>query len=271
MDDPDTVAYYQYCPPRVRDTIANGTGTFVGEVDGFTVLKYPAEPGGDLHLLEHEYRVFKLVGPHPHIIAAKELTEQGLYLEQARNGTLYHYLADGDHNVTLERRAAWSRQLMEALQHLHNHNVVHTDVNPSNVLLDEDLEIKLADLQSNLLSDQGETIWLGERGEPCRYFCPRADDILADVQTDIFALGSTVHLIMLGYEVYPDVLGGDEGWHEAIRSRFERRAFHTEPHLCDAITVKCWRREYSSVDEAIEKITAIERGMQNTAAASGRS
>ncbi|KAK3113619.1 hypothetical protein LTR53_008919 [Teratosphaeriaceae sp. CCFEE 6253] len=270
MDDPEIVTYCQYCPPGVRDIIANGTNTFVGEVDDFTVLKYPAQPGGDLRLLEHEYRVFKLVGPHPHIIAVKEFTEQGLYLERARNGTLYHYLAEGDHTVTLQRRVAWSRHLMEALRHLHKHDIVHTDLNPSNVLLNQDLDIKLADLQCNRLSDQGETIWYGERGEPCRYYCPRANDTLADVKTDIFALGSTIHFIMLGHEVYPDIVDGEEGWHEAITSRFEREEFPTEPHACAAITVKCWRREYSCVDEVIDDITAIERGMQRAAATSGK-
>ncbi|TKA74314.1 hypothetical protein B0A55_07183 [Friedmanniomyces simplex] len=227
MEDEDisVVFYTQYCPPGVRDIIANGTDAFVGKVDEFTVLKYPALPGGDLHLLEHEYRVFKHVGPHPRIIAAKDFNELGLYLERAPNGTL-------------------------------------------NILLDKDLDVKLADLQCNHVSDEGEIIWFGERGEPCRFYCPRGDEIVADVRTDLFALGSTIYFIMLGYEVFPDIISGHEGWHDMVASRFERGEFPNEPHLCAGITKKCWRQEYRSVDEVLNDIVVVER--QTRGAADGR-
>ncbi|KAK0786131.1 hypothetical protein LTR57_017434 [Friedmanniomyces endolithicus] len=255
--EPDVIYYTHYCPPGVLRVLANGTATFVGEVDDFTVLKYPAEPGGDLHSLEHEYRIYKHIGPPPRIIAAKNFAKEGLYLERAPNGTIHEYLAEGGHSVTIQRRVAWVQQLVEAVQHLHRHNIIHTDLHPGNVLLDGALEIKLADMQCNLLSEQDETIWFGERGEPCRYYCPRDDSVLADVKTDLFALGSTIHFIMLGHEVFPDIVSGEDGWYDMVTSRFERSDFPSESHVCAGIAEKCWRGEYSSADEVMDDVTAV--------------
>lgn len=256
--EPEVIHYSWYCPPGVQDIIANGTATYVGAVDEFTVLKYPAAPGGSLQSLEHEYRIYKHIGSHRRILAAKDFTHQGLYLERAPNGTIHEYLSEGERTVTMQRRAAWVQQLVEAVQHLHRHNVIHSDLHPTNVLLDSALDVKLADMQSNLVSEQGETIWFGERGEPCRYYCPRDDSVLADVQTDMFALGSTIYFIMHGYEVFPDIINGEEGWYDKVTSRFERGAFPQESHAYAEITGKCWRREYTSTDDLLNDVTAMK-------------
>ncbi|TKA83226.1 hypothetical protein B0A55_00647 [Friedmanniomyces simplex] len=251
-----------YYPPRVQSIIANGTGVFIGEVDENTVLKYPAKQGSDPRLLEHEYRICTLVGSHPNIIAAKEINEQGLYLERAPNGTVYHYLSDPNNAPTVQRRVAWCRELLEAVQHLHKNRVIHTDLNPSNVLLDKGLSIKLADLQSNYTSADGKTLWFGERGELCRYYCPRDDDMASDVRTDLFALGSTIHFIMLSVEVFPDIISGSDEWYERVQARFANKDLPTERHACAEITRRCWQQDYASAEEVLQDVIAVEQTLE---------
>jgi len=64
---------------------------------------------------------------------------------------------------------------------------------------------------------------------------------------------------MTGYEVFPDIIAGQNGWHEKVRSRFEKGIFPWDPHACGVITRKCWERKYNSASEALNDIRDVER------------
>ncbi|KAF2254197.1 kinase-like protein [Trematosphaeria pertusa] len=260
MSDREVIEYRQYCPPGVRRVLAFGTSAFIGEVDGSTVLKYPLEPGGDMSRLKHEHTILKILGQHPRIVAHKGLTDAGLYLERAANETIYKYLVESDPDrapPSLQQRVTWCREVAEAVEHVHSKSVIHCDIQPTNILVDENLHLKLADFQGDYLSS-GEVI-AGWSGEPCRYFCPRDDEFETSPTTDLFALGSTIYFIMTGYEVFQDIAGGEDGWAEQVRSRFASGIFPGDSHACDFITRKCWERRYSSASEVLEDIRAVEK------------
>lgn len=252
--------YFHYHPGDVQRVIATGTSAFVGVVDDSTVLKYPLEPGGDLASLKYEHELLQIVGPHPRIVAVKEpgLTDIGLYLERGSNGTLMDYVTDNPAH-SMQQRLSWCKEVTEAVAHVHSKNVIHCDVNPSNILLDNGLHVKLSDFQGCHIDDQGTVLPHAIAAEPCRYSCPRSDDVEATFKTDLFALGSTIHFIIMGQEVFPDIVYGEQGWHEEVQSRFERLMFPNEPHPCLSITRKCWLQEYSSANEVLEELVEVER------------
>ncbi|KAF1958342.1 kinase-like protein [Byssothecium circinans] len=259
MSEYEVVEYHHYCPKGVRRVLASGSSAFIGEVDDSTILKYPLEPGGDMSRLEHEYKILSLVGQHPRIIAQKGLTDAGLYLERAANETIYKYLIESNHDPpTLQQRVAWSREVTEAVDYIHSKGVIHCDIQPTNILVDKDLHVKLADFQGNYVSESGELV-AGWCGEPCRYFCPRENEFEANIETDLFALGSTIYFIMTSHEVFPDIIGGEVGWQERINSRFASGSFPNDSHACDVITRKCWGRRYNSAGEVLENIKAVEK------------
>ncbi|KAF2240337.1 kinase-like protein [Trematosphaeria pertusa] len=217
MSDREVVVYRQYCPAGVQRVLAFGTSAFIGEVDGSTVLKYPLEPGGDMSHLKHEHKILKILGRHPRIVAHKGLTDAGLYLERAANETIYKYLVESDRTPpSLRQRVTWCREVAEAVEHIHSKSVIHCDIQPTNILVDENLHIKLADFQGDYLSENGEVI-AGRSGEPCRYFCPRDNEFESSPTTDLFALGSTIYFIMTGHEVFLDIAGGEDRWAEQYR------------------------------------------------------
>lgn len=258
MSDQEVVEYRYYCPSGVQRILAAGTSAFIGEVDNSTVLKYPLEPGGDRSRLEHEHKILELVGQHPRIVSQKGLNDVGLYLERATNETIYKYLTESDHPPpTLGQRIAWCREIAEAVEHIHSKGVIHCDIQPTNILVDTDHHLKLADFQGNYTSEQGEII-LGWCGEPCRYFCPREDEFEAHVKTDLFALGSTIYFIMNDHEVFPDIVSGEDGWQERIQSRFAGGVLPNNPHACNVVTQKCWDCQYSSAGELLDDLRAIE-------------
>ncbi|KAF2015733.1 kinase-like protein [Aaosphaeria arxii CBS 175.79] len=259
MEDPEIIEYHYYYPPGVKRVIAVGTSAFIGEVDSSTVLKYPLQPGGDMSRLKHEYRLLSLLGQHSRIIAQKGLTDIGLFLERATNDTIYKYLTEADHRPpTLQQRVAWCREVAEAVEYVHSKDVIHCDIQPTNVLVDKDLHIKLSDFQGNYISENGEIVY-GWSGEPCRYFCPRDDEFESTPKTDLFALGSTIYFIMTGHEVFPDIVSGEDGWHEKVISRFASGDFPSDSHAFQKVTQKCWNCRYDSASELLEDIRDIEK------------
>lgn len=210
--------------------------------------------------LEVEHKILEIIGQHARIISHKGLTEAGLYLERAANGTIFNFLAEKKHcHISLQQRIAWCREVIEAVEHVHSKRVIHCDIQPTNILLDDNLHIKLADFQSRYLAENGEVILTGWSGEPCRYFCPREDEFEADWRTDLFALGSTIYFIITGHEVFSDIKAGEAGWDDKVRSRFTSRCLPNDQHACSSITKKCWTRQYGSASEVLNDVSAVER------------
>ncbi|OBT45949.1 serine/threonine protein kinase [Pseudogymnoascus sp. WSF 3629] len=238
----EIIEYRQYCPPGVQRVIASGTSAWI-----------------DRSRLELEYEILCKVGKHPRIIGLKRLSTDGLYLERAPNGTLHNFILSNHPTISLQQRLAWCREATEAVVHIHSKRVIHCDIQPTNLLLDETLHLKLSDFQGNYLSETGEVILEGGSAEPCRFFCPRDDPFHADVKTDLFALGCTVYFIMMGYCVFPDIVDGEEGWHDRVRSRFENAEFPRDSHACSAVTAKCWELKYISAIEVLRDIEEVEK------------
>ena len=135
----------------------------------------------------------------------------------------------------------------------------------SGILVDENLHLKLADFQGDYVSDTGETV-AGWSGEPCRYFCPREDEFESNVKTDLFAFGSTLHFIMTGHEVFPDIVGGEPDWQERIQARFASGVFPNDSHSCSVVTHKCWTCQYLSAGEVLDTVRAVENDLMGRSA-----
>ncbi|KAG5927049.1 hypothetical protein E4U42_002668 [Claviceps africana] len=253
------VVIQMYCPPGVHRVLGKGSSAFVGYVDDATVLKYPLDMGADSFHLEHEKRLLDIVGRHEGIIAHKGLTDQGLYLERACNGSLLDFMGQVEpSSLSVQQRIAWCRQIIEAVEYVHSKRVFHCDINPKNILLDERLRIKLCDFQGSYRDEEGKVILRALAGAPDRY-CLREFEGEATVQTELFAFGSTIHFIMTGEEIFPEICPLDDNYPEEILLRFESGVFPQDVHACTEIAQKCWNQQYSSAHEVWEDIVAVER------------
>jgi serine/threonine protein kinase len=105
-------------------------------------------------------------------------------LERAENGTVADYILTSDRSPLLKQRLTWCREATEAVAWIHARRILHCDIQPTNLLLDKKLHIKLSDFQGKQLSENGEVVLDGWSGEPCRFYCPRDDPFDANVKTD---------------------------------------------------------------------------------------
>ena len=136
-----------------------------------------------------------------HIIHAVRSEDKTYLIEEYFEGeTLDNILRSKGY---LDERSVISiaEQVSEALLYLHQHNLVHRDVKPANILLQSNGHIRLIDLGSARLCsvhEAGDTVALGTQG----YAAPEQYGLQStDFRADVYALGVTMkELLGAGYE-----------------------------------------------------------------------
>ena len=92
------------------------------------------------------------------------------------------------------------RNIAKALAHIHNHQYIHGEVNPRNIVVREDGVIKLLDLSSSCcIKDQVKSS--GKLTKMPQYMAPEQVQTgeNLDVRTDIYSLGATFYRALTGH------------------------------------------------------------------------
>ncbi|NXQ26121.1 SIK2 kinase, partial [Alaudala cheleensis] len=100
----------------------------------------------NLEKIYREVQIMKMLD-HPHIIKLYQVmeTKSMLYLvtEFAKNGEIFDYLAShGRLSEAEARRKFW--QILSAVEYCHGRKIVHRDLKAENLLLDSNMNIKIA-------------------------------------------------------------------------------------------------------------------------------
>jgi serine/threonine-protein kinase len=139
---------------------------------------------------------------HPNVVtvfdAGVDGNERFIVMELVEGPTLRELL-DREGRLAPERAAEITSRLASALAFAHEHDVIHRDVKPANVLLPPNGGVKLADMGiSRLLAPQALTATLSVRGT-ARYLSPeqaRGDPV--DGRTDLYSLGCVLFEMLTG-------------------------------------------------------------------------
>ncbi len=139
---------------------------------------------------------------HEHILPLYDFGAQRpwyyLVMPFIEGGTLRDYLFKREH-LSLEEAGSFLEQIASALQHAHDHGVIHRDVKPSNILLRPDGHAYLADfglakarLDATSLASSGTMI-----GTP-EYMAPEQSNGYNDYRGDIYSLGIILYQMLTG-------------------------------------------------------------------------
>lgn len=111
------------------------------------IINKTAMSGALLKRLKREISIMKLTN-HPNIVKLLEIIENEdvlcLVMEYASGGEIFDYLVANGKMREKEARAKF-RQLLSAIQYCHAKHIVHRDLKAENILLDENLNVKVAD------------------------------------------------------------------------------------------------------------------------------
>ncbi|XP_015153558.2 serine/threonine-protein kinase SIK2 isoform X2 [Gallus gallus] len=154
----------------------------------------------NLEKIYREVQIMKMLD-HPHIIKLYQVmeTKSMLYLvtEFAKNGEIFDYLAShGRLSESEARRKFW--QILSAVEYCHNRKVVHRDLKAENLLLDNNMNIKIADFGFGNFYKSGEplTTWCGSPP----YAAPEVFEgqQYEGPQLDIWSMGVVLYVLVCG-------------------------------------------------------------------------
>ena len=155
---------------------------------------------------------------HPNIVTVYEVERHGedhyIVMEHVKGGTLAERMGDGTLGVDEALRVA--RAVLDALAAAHAQGVVHRDVKPANVLLDERGVAKLADFGVAQLAAEAPDRTVsglttqGPQPGTLQYMSPeQARGEPVDARSDLYAVGALLHRMLTG-RPHLDLAGLDE-------------------------------------------------------------
>lgn len=150
--------------------------------------------------LYREVRIMKLLN-HPNIVRLYEVidTPRALHLimEYAQGGEVFDYLVA--HGRMKERDARKHfRQIISAVEYCHSLHVIHRDLKAENLLLDEKLNVKIADFGFSNQFNPGETLntWCGSPPYAAPELFEGRD--YSGPEVDIWSLGVVLYVLVCG-------------------------------------------------------------------------
>lgn len=187
--------------------------------------------------VQREIKILALCNQHPHVIRLFEVintpTDLFLVTEFVSKGELFDHIVDMGKLPKPEARRLFS-QLMHGLEFIHGKQICHRDLKPENLLLDEHLNLKIADFGlSNMLRD-GEFLRTS-CGSP-NYAAPELlrGELYAGPEVDTWSSGVILFALLCG------CLPFDDDHMPRLMKKIRDGAYsiphHVEPDARDLIT-----------------------------------
>ncbi len=159
---------------------------------------YQHRSGVDWSLLSREVEKLVLLSADRYVVQLLDVGWQAdppyYVMEYIENGSL-EQLIQRDEPRSVEQIVELFQELAAGLNHAHAKGILHCDLKPANVLLDQDARPRLADFgQSRLTNEQ--TPSLGT----LFYMAPEQADLKAipDARWDVYALGAILYCLLVG-------------------------------------------------------------------------
>jgi serine/threonine protein kinase len=192
-----------------------------------------------------EFEIYTRLGPHPRLVLIIDWDPEEcvLTMEHMSNGSLKDFILARNDSISMPQRLQWAREAAEGLQLLHTANLIHCDINPKNFLLDNNLNLKIADFSGSSLDGYQPSACASDR-----FLLPGFDWRRQPVaQDDLFGLGSLIYFIMTGQYLFQE-LASDE-----VQVNYKAHSFPDVRSIeCGDIIKQCWNFEAGTVQNVIQ-------------------
>jgi len=168
-------------------------------------VKFYRHRGGvDWSLLSREVEKLVLLSADRYVVQLLDVGWQSdppyYVMEFIENGSL-EKSSGSQQPRSIEQIVELFREIATGLNHAHAKGILHCDLKPANVLLDQDHRPRLADFgQSRLTDEQAPSLGT------LFYMAPEQADLKAipDARWDVYALGAILHFLLVGKPPHHD-------------------------------------------------------------------
>jgi serine/threonine protein kinase len=146
---------------------------------------------------------------HPNIVeildAGAEDDHCYIVMELIEGGETLKPFCNAKNLLPLEKVIEITFKCAKALDYAHRNGVIHRDIKPTNILITQEQDVKIADfsIAHIMTSDTTNTMPMGFVGSP-RYMSPEQvqEDVITN-QTDLFSLGIVMYELLTGKHPFP--------------------------------------------------------------------
>lgn len=201
---------------------------------------------------------------HPNIINVYDVGSEGkiryIVMELADGMTLKEYIR-GEKKLAAEDAVDISIQIAEAIQCAHDHQIIHRDIKPQNILISSHGAVKVTDfgIAKAVNSNTMTSTAIGS----VHYLAPeQARGGYADSRGDIYALGITMYEMVTGRVPFDHENGVTIALMHLQNEVIPPREMNNEiPQSLDKIILKCLAKKpeerYQTANELIEDLKKV--------------
>ncbi len=163
-------------------------------------LKIPHRIGTETEKLLQESVLQSKLLDHPHIV--KLLTVDIIdgtiiMVMEYIKGTDIETLIDEEEKLSVKTSLHYFKQILSALEFAHKHKVIHRDIRPSNILIDEKNNIKITDFGTSTLLNEKQYATTRIGSPP--YMAPEQFEGKAVFPSDIYSAGCLFYEMVTGF------------------------------------------------------------------------
>ena len=180
---------------------------------------------------------------------------KGLVLARAANGDLRRYLDAYGASIDTPLRLKWCTQAAEGLAYCHEQGVLHCDLRPDNMLLDDNLDLLLSDFGGS-----GNNDYDGQGLPNHGFFDPTQDSYDVTEATEVFGLGSCLYNIMTGSLPHGSTAMANANGSTDYQYIQEFTRLVSQGEFPDVsgltggdIILGCWTRKFQAVEEVYQQ------------------
>ncbi|XP_044321152.1 lysM domain receptor-like kinase 10 [Triticum aestivum] len=205
---------------KIASSFMLGQKQFENEVYHLMMLKHPNIVRFIGYCYETRNECLEYEGKH----VFAETPERLLCLEYLSKGSLDKYITDESSGLDWSTRYKIIEGVCYGLCYLHEQTdkpIIHLDLKPANILLDDDMVPKITDFGLSRPLDKQKTVCTSSRDGTFGYMAPEfLHEGKITPKSDIFSLGVIIMEIVIGDRNYPDTGTPSDDFMELVRKTF---------------------------------------------------
>ena len=162
---------------------------------------------GDHERIKNEFQIITKLN-HPNILKAFEVFEDEInyyiVMERPAIGDLFNYICSKG-RLSMDETSFIFYQIVNGIQYLHKNNIVHRDMKPENIMLTEDMIVKIGDFGLSKYFKNDEIRLKTNCGSPC-YSAPEVlrGNKYKPKPVDIWGIGIILYCMVCGELPFED-------------------------------------------------------------------